>query len=171
MQIIRDWIINIFVVMIFITILDAIIPSSNFKKYIDVVTGLVVIIAILSPVINLIKGEDFIQKEVLSSTIGLKSEEIVNDNAYLKVQQDVFINQYKKNMEENIRQWISKKYNADVKRVSIDFNSDINDTEHFGYIKKVEVYIGSAEKSLADKIIKDISSFYNVDKANITIIG
>lgn len=171
MQIFKDWIIDILVVMIFITILDAMIPSSNFKKYIDMVTGLVIIIAILSPVVNLIKGEDFIQKEVISGTLGLKSEEIINDNAYLKVQEEVFAEQYKKNMEENIRQWIDKKYNTDVKKVSIDFDSDIKDTQHFGYIKRVEVYMGNAEEGLADKITEDISSFYNVDKANISIIG
>ncbi|TZE83451.1 stage III sporulation protein AF [Calorimonas adulescens] len=171
MNFLKSWIINIFVVMIFITILDAIMPGSNFKKYIDMVTGLIIIITILSPVINFIKGEDFIQKEVLSNTIGLKSEEFSNDNKYLKVYEEVFKSQYKKNMEDNIQQWLSKKYDADIKKVSIDYNSDIGDTEHFGYIKRVEIQLDDVSEDLKAKIIEDISSFYNVDKANITISG
>ncbi len=171
MQLVKDWVMNIIVIMIFITVLDAMVPGSSYKKYIDMVAGLVIIIAIISPAVKLIKGGDLIQKEVLSSTAGLKSEEMANDNAYIKVSEDVFVEQYKKNMEETIRQWIDKRYDTDVERVSIDFDSDIDDTERFGYIKKVEVYIGNVDEGLSEKIAEDISSFYNVDKANISIIG
>jgi stage III sporulation protein AF len=171
MQIFKDWIINIIVIMIFVTILDAITPNARFKKYIDMVAGIIIIIAIISPVVNMIKGEDFLQKEVLSNTLGVKQEEITNDSTYVKAQEDVFVDRYKENMEETMKQWIGRRYDTDVERVSIEFDSDIKDTQRFGYINKVKVYLDDAKEDMTSKIIEDISSFYNVDKSNITIIG
>ena len=45
----REWIINITVIIIFIMFLDTIIPNSSMKRYINVIVGLMIIVVVIKP--------------------------------------------------------------------------------------------------------------------------
>ncbi|WLD91998.1 stage III sporulation protein AF [Alkalihalobacillus sp. AL-G] len=52
MSFIYEWITNIILIILLATILELLLPSSSFQKYIKVVIGLLLIIAILNPLIQ-----------------------------------------------------------------------------------------------------------------------
>ncbi|HOM44065.1 MAG TPA: stage III sporulation protein AF, partial [Bacillota bacterium] len=45
----REWVINIAVIIIFIMFLDTIIPNSSMKRYINVIVGLMIIVVVIKP--------------------------------------------------------------------------------------------------------------------------
>jgi stage III sporulation protein AF len=66
-EFLRGWIINIVIISILITILEAIIPNNSFKSYIKMVGGFLIIIALINPFIKLLTNNINIDKGVFSS--------------------------------------------------------------------------------------------------------
>ena len=59
----RNWINMILALGILFTVIRIIVPNTKLKKYIYSLMGIVTIIVILSPVINLVKNGDLIYKD------------------------------------------------------------------------------------------------------------
>lgn len=57
MDFIREWITNIIIFILLATVLDMLLPNSSFQKYTKIVTGLILIAIILSPVMKLFTSD------------------------------------------------------------------------------------------------------------------
>lgn len=64
MDFIKEWITNIILFVLLATVIDMLLPNSNLQKYIKMVTGLLLIAIILTPILKLVSN-DF--EEVLAS--------------------------------------------------------------------------------------------------------
>jgi len=66
-EFLRQWIINIVIVSIFIALLEAILPNNSFKGYIKMIGGFLMIIVLLNPFIKLLSNNISIDKEVFAT--------------------------------------------------------------------------------------------------------
>ncbi|MGV2938279.1 stage III sporulation protein AF [Mesobacillus sp. LC4] len=57
MDFIKEWITNIIIFILLATVLDMLLPNSSFQKYTKIVTGLILIAIILSPVMKLFTSD------------------------------------------------------------------------------------------------------------------
>lgn len=57
MDFINEWITNIIIFILLATVLDMLLPNSSFQKYTKIVTGLILIAIILSPVMKLFTSD------------------------------------------------------------------------------------------------------------------
>jgi stage III sporulation protein AF len=57
MEFIKEWITNIIIFILLATVLDMLLPNSSFQKYTKIVTGLILIAIILSPVMKLFTSD------------------------------------------------------------------------------------------------------------------
>ncbi|MBT2660864.1 stage III sporulation protein AF [Bacillus sp. ISL-45] len=57
MDFLKEWITNIIIFILLATVLDMLLPNSNFQKYTKIVTGLILIAIILSPVMKLFTSD------------------------------------------------------------------------------------------------------------------
>ena len=69
MEFIKEWITNIILFVLLATVIDMLLPNSNLQKYTKMITGLLLIAVILTPVFKLI-SHDF--EEVLASVPAIK---------------------------------------------------------------------------------------------------
>ena len=67
MDLFKEWITNIILFVLLATVIDMLLPSSNMQKYTKMVTGLLLIAIILTPILKLISS-DF-EKELASVSI------------------------------------------------------------------------------------------------------
>lgn len=54
MQILTEWISNIILFILFAIVIDLLLPSSSFQKYVKMIVGLLLIIIILTPVLDIL---------------------------------------------------------------------------------------------------------------------
>lgn len=57
MDFIKEWVTNIIIFILLATVLDMLLPNSSFQKYTKIVTGLILIAIILSPVMKLFSSD------------------------------------------------------------------------------------------------------------------
>ena len=57
MEFLRNWVVTIVITMIFVTIVEIMMPSGSTRKYISLVIGLMVMFVIINPVLTLMAGD------------------------------------------------------------------------------------------------------------------
>lgn len=58
MELVKDWVIKIAVTLVFMTAVEMLIFNNSFKKYVKFVLGLMLIVVIITPLINLVSKSD-----------------------------------------------------------------------------------------------------------------
>lgn len=73
MEFLKDWITQIIYIAILSIVLELLVPSSSLKKYAKVAIGFVIMITILNPLINFLKGGANIEAYVFKNDYFLKN--------------------------------------------------------------------------------------------------
>jgi stage III sporulation protein AF len=55
MVFLKEWILNIVTLSIFIILIEILIPSGKIKKVVNLVTGFILVIALINPILSLFK--------------------------------------------------------------------------------------------------------------------
>ncbi len=127
MAFLTEWITNIIVFVLLATVIDMLLPSSSMKKYTKIVTGLLLITIILTPLLKLLSSdfEDVVNEMTLSSDstnnsvenlIEIKKKEIqASQRAYILEQMGVQMKQEveKEMMEEHGKQVVTVSLEAE----------------------------------------------------------
>lgn len=78
MEFIKEWITNIIIFILLATVLDMLLPNSSFQKYTKIVTGLILISIILSPIMRIFTADFETAISSLSQFNGPDDEKIKN---------------------------------------------------------------------------------------------
>lgn len=161
MEFLKGWILNIVTLVIFIALLEILIPSGKIKKYINLITGFILIIAIITPLLGLLKeGTDLKEFQIASSNF-IDKKEIERNSKILKEEQmkqitEAYRNKLIKQLETEAGQ--SSGY-RDIK-ADVIINEDYK-SERFGEVKRVYLYLKPGNHSTGvEPVIK-------VEKTNI----
>lgn len=136
-EFLKHWVLNIVTLVVFIVLLEIMIPSGKMKKVVNLVTGLILVIALINPLLGLIrKGINLSEYSIAASNYIDKKEIMINHEILEEKQIKQITNVYREKVINQIES-ITK----DVKGV-VDAKADviINEdytSERFGEIKKV----------------------------------
>ncbi|KOP83399.1 stage III sporulation protein AF [Cytobacillus solani] len=145
MDFIKEWITNIILFVLLATVIDMLLPNSNLQKYIKMVTGLLLIAIILTPILKLVSN-DFEEvlaaipsieasgEKNLENSIEMQKKEIqAFQHAYILEEMRV---QLKKDTEEELME----QYGLEI--VNVDFLADEYDQRASPEnLQKVVVYL------------------------------
>lgn len=154
MELLRDWVVNIVITMIFVTIVEIMMPSGSTRKYISLVIGLMVMFVIISPVLTLMAGDfDFgsrvyeTSRSIALGDVNYRMDKLENSS------REGVIKLYKSSLEQQIKKDIEDKGLGEVQaEVKIEERHDAQD---FGSITGIRVVItGTADKDRAGGIKK-----------------
>ncbi|MFX0548932.1 stage III sporulation protein AF [Hathewaya histolytica] len=141
---IKDWIINLSTIIIFITSVEMILPNNSIKKYAKYVLGFLVLLAILNPLLKIM------DKGFNSTEYSIKAEDYIKSNSYEKD-----VEKYKKkNLERTLQNFrenlalecqsiLSKHYNKE--NFDINVIALINEKDNKIELKEVRVGISSGK--------------------------
>ncbi|OXT07644.1 stage III sporulation protein AF [Thermoanaerobacterium thermosaccharolyticum] len=189
-EMVKNWILQIAYISILAIVFELLIPSSNMKKYVKVVIGLTIMIAIINPILGFLKnGVDVnstLEREYNYNSIDINS---VTKQAEIE-RNKLIVDEYKKRLNEQIKERILDIIDASDVEVESTIIEDLND-KNFGVIKNVHVVLSNVKYKMVndindgkiiidtsktdekgqilDDIKNDISKFYNVPLKNITI--
>ncbi len=157
----KEWINRIISLGIIFTILNLVVPNSKLKKYIYSLMGIVTLLVIGTPAINLIK-EATIESNVKKILLDMTSVETMNTNyTTISNYEDINKNNVKETFKENIAKDIKEKLKDKVG--DVDVKVEITLTYN---IDKIEI----TTNSNTDYDIKSfISQEYDVKKDKINV--
>lgn len=191
MEFIKHWITQIAYISVLSIVLELLIPSSGLKKYARVIIGLIIMITIINPVIDFIKGNYNFDAMVFKNNYYMNRSDIESLSKEAEKQRYMLISkEYKRRLVEQIKSRILNTYEVDNVNVVVNIIEDIN-SKDFGKINsiyisfkypktksgnstnvnKVNINSSNNDKIPIDynDIKKIISTFYNVPFKNITI--
>lgn len=165
-EIFRNWIVALLCLSILIVIIQLVIPKTNLRKYIYTLIGIITVITILSPVVDLLKNNDIKESitDVLSSfntndaAISVNSSDLEEKKTGLvKVQ---FIDSIKQDIKDKLE---SKNITVKSINVSVDDNYDIT---------KLEIKILKSKTGIVsvNEIVKYVNNEYGIDYSKISIV-
>jgi stage III sporulation protein AF len=158
MSFLTEWITNIIVFVLLATVIDMLLPSSNMQKYVKIVTGLLLITIILTPLLKLMTSDvDNVldsfringnpQNNSVENLIELKKKEIqASQRAYILEQMAV-------QMKQQVEKELMEKSGKVIEKVNIaaDDLENIPDS-----ITEVTVYLSSEKEENAIEAVQNV---------------
>ncbi len=121
MEWISDWIRQIILILFIATFIDLLLPSSSLDRYVKLVMGLIIIMAILQPILKLVLSEDRWTKFTASfpSTVAMPTiaslEEIQAKGKQLsQMEQTEIKQQFQTSMVNWSKKQVSRKFHVEV---------------------------------------------------------
>jgi len=198
MEFIKEWVTNIILFVLFATMVDMLLPNSNFQKYAKMVIGLLLIAIILTPIFKLI-SEDFEQAMAtipefkgnneyqMKNLIDLQKSEIqASQDAYILKQMTV---QMTEDAEEELMDQYGlviadinllvdedsqQPFPENLQRVVIQLKQPAEETDAVEAVKSVEInteepLIQKTKTESNDKVVQLLSHKWNVDEEVIAL--
>lgn len=196
-EFLKNWVIDIAILFVIVSLVEIVVPNSNMKRYINVVIGMLIIIVIIAPFVSLIKHDYDIDKEIYRNIINQFESNESKDSKLLSAQEmqikEIYINKLKNDIKKLINEesdyevvdvnvYISEKNEdyGDIEGIELVLNNEIekekNSEDVVNVIKIEEIKVDSKKQDTEklkefkdDEIEKLIFERYNISKDNIKI--
>lgn len=181
MQGVYSWLKTIVIFMIFLTILSNLLGKSDFKKYIRVVTGLLLVLVTMNPILKLISMDESFDYYFDSVSFNLQTTEVANEMKDAeKAQRQNILKKYKEEIVSQIEDLlkaedlyllsatvtIEEDSNSDdyakIKQLTVEATYYVQDSKSETTIQKVDIpkiEIGSSAPSGEVKEEKESKDF------------
>jgi stage III sporulation protein AF len=147
MEFLRSWVVNIVLTMIFVTIVEIMMPGGSTRKYIGLVIGLMVMFVIINPFLSLMAGDFDFNSSVLEASRAIALKDVdVKINRLEQGSRDGIIRLYKSNLEEQVKKEIEDAGFASKVRAEVEIDGEYG-TEGFGNITAIRVVILDSPKA------------------------
>lgn len=181
----RNWIINITIIAIFIMFLDTVMPNNSIKRYINVIVGLLIIIVVIKPFV-LIKdyAEDFNSEFLETASYLEQSGSMGNSKEISKFQNKMALEIFEDNLKSQIIKVVRNSTKSKYIEVSAVLELDREfESKNFGEIKSVTVNLSKGRKEVIEvdririginedmvenkNVINEDKAEYNLNDSNI----
>lgn len=105
--VLKNWILSIVVIIMFLSLVDILLPNNSLKKYAKLAMGLIVIIIIITPIFNLFNGKADINRLVSEYMIKYDNKSIPNDKNTNDIINSNTISVFKEKLKAEIEKYIS----------------------------------------------------------------
>lgn len=184
----KNWIISIVTVVIFMALIDLILPSNSLKKYAKLSTGLIVIIIILTPIFKIFYSgtsiENYVSSYITKYEKSESSDNFIKNDDFNNQTIRVFKENLKSSIEEVIHNDTHKQYRVSELQIvedsnSLDFTSVKNiELEKVDNGNKVEavakIIIGNKHVEAADtwdnEVAKVLENKFNIKSSMIKFV-
>lgn len=159
----RSWIINIVTISIILILFEIIIPTGKLKKIINLVSGFVLLIAVINPFLAL-KNESFkLSDQSLIHSVYIDKKEIeTSSKMFENKQMEQIIEVYKSKLVSRIQEETNKLEGVQSSTVDVDINEDYT-------INRVYVEIKKGKKVNGNITINTVEPVKSVDIKSATI--
>lgn len=176
-QFVYSWLERISIVFIIISLFNLIMPKGNLKKFVNLVIGLLVIIVVISPFIDLLKFDYNFDEEVFNQ---LYNQSAQIDQGLLENQNEEIESLYIDRIRQNIKGLVETNSDYRVSDLVIDIHRE---KENYGLIKEIDISLTSGDTiepqdgkikidnvkvvSLENKELADTKKFLDEDLVNL----
>ena len=167
----KEYVTSILYIAIFAIILELFLPNTKLKKYVSSFISLLIILTIISPVFNFLKGngvEEAIDNALLaiSNNTGTSNATQQGDLKFKEYMNTTIVSRVKTNLEEELFDKFSKNLKdiTTVEKVEVELNDDYK-------IEEVIVYTTDGSISMAKLVLDKIISEYDIPSNMLKIVN
>jgi len=161
MNVIFDWVRNIVIFLILNTIIMNLLGNSSYKKYVSIVSGMILLLIVVSPFLKLLNMDEILDYYLNTNIF---QSDMSNFQSELRLMEDKQKDVVFAGFKDNIREQVAEFLEADglyLYELDVVFNQSI-DSNSFGEIESLEIKAGYIEdEGLPVNII-------HIDKINIS---
>ncbi|HEY9061316.1 MAG TPA: stage III sporulation protein AF [Pseudobacteroides sp.] len=164
-EFLRGWTINIVTLVIFIVLLEILVPSGKMKKYINLISGFLIMITLITPFLKFIQKEQDLKGLEFSETVNINKIDIDQKSKLLsKNQSKQIIEVYRQKIITQLESYI--KQNEEIESVKADVTVDEDSSsEKYGEIKRV--YMSLNLKKSREESNTEIKMIPKVEKIQV----
>lgn len=158
MDTLSAWIKQIILLVLFATFLELLIPSNNYKKFIKVIMGLLILVAILQPVLNLMQNQwdETSSAEVTARNIADNKEDMLHQSTEIQSERDrIALEQYRKELIKQIRVLAGAVDGVSDIKAEVSLNEGKGE-KNFGMIKRITVYAKAGSAAKDETMVKSV---------------
>lgn len=150
-HILSSWVKQIIFVVVFVTVVDFILPNQNYLRYARVLLGLVLMISIINPLLGLFHKENFFNKSQINYSNVLNQEEIIKKTSDIKeINNELLVRQYKNNLISVIKNYINNRTEFEVKNIDLKIIEQ-NERNDFGKIVSLDILLKTTSEMTESK--------------------
>ena len=139
MEELYSWIRNIVVYMIMNTIVMNLLGNKSYKKYISIVSGMILVLIVITPILKLVKLDQSLDYFFNSKNFVVDTSEFQNElEGVEKDQQEAVFAEFENEIKEQVKEMLQKE-NVSVDSIDIIFNTD-SESEMFGSIEAMKIH-------------------------------
>lgn len=169
-----EWVRNIVIYLILNTIIMNLLGNNSYKKYISIVSGMILLLIVVSPFLKLLKLDGIMDYYLNSNIYQADVDDFQKELRVMeKKQKDEVFSDFKNRISEQVADILLKDglylYNLEVA-----MNQDV-ESKNFGEIDSMEIMAGYLEDEgvttaniSVDKIIISTTNSSNIDEENRT---
>jgi stage III sporulation protein AF len=147
---------NVAIIILLTTFLDMLLPNNSMQRFVKVVMGLFVMVAILTPILNLFEGDFELSAWQLSSLPQHKVETVLAQGEELvKIQQEQALVEYKSRLEKQMEALIKLVPNVLFVKCEVALEP-VEQIGTLGKIEKVMVWVTPGEDTTSPEGIKPV---------------
>ena len=145
MEIIYNWIRNVIIYMILNAVVTNLLGNKSYKKYVSIVSGMILVLIIISPLINYMDLEDTLDYYLQANDFAVETSEFKYDlNRMEEAQRDAVFAEYKEKVRIQVTSLLQEEK---LKLCSLDIIIDQNvKNPTFGEILRMDI-IAEKEQS------------------------
>lgn len=164
MEIFREWIRNIVVFLLLMTMAGQLIPDEKYKKYIRLTMGMLLILVILLPLTRLTGMDQRIYQNFIKESFRISAADAQAGEEIFGMD-GTFVKEYRQMIQEEVRTY----FEADamvVKYCELDMNEDM-DSSDYGQIYRMKVGILPKDKNISQGETSEKSGHVYVEEIRI----
>lgn len=143
---IYEWIRSIVIYMILNTIIMNLIGKSSYKKYISVISGMILVLIIITPILEIMNIEETIDLYIASNDVSMEAASFKDSLRKMEEDKiDEIFAEYKENIWNDI-ETILQEDGLKLADLSIEINRDENSST-FGHINKMNIKMKKEEEA------------------------
>ncbi|KYO65822.1 stage III sporulation protein AF [Thermovenabulum gondwanense] len=191
MESVISWVKQIITIVMFSVFIDFLIPNGSFARYVKVVVGMLIVLALLNPIIAFLDKDRIFDQAYfgIKSYMDKRETETLYRFSADEVQRKNIIKNYRKEIEDIIKYQIERMTGYEVEKVSVIIeerqNNDFGEIASINMeirpkgemtgnkVKKVSVELTknviSGNDDKINNLIETLSSIYNVPKERIYV--
>lgn len=168
MDLIRNWAFSVAIVVIFGTFSEAVMPNNEYRKYIHIVLGLLLIITISRPFISLFQSGNELNNFLDNYADQMESSVYIQRNNIEQKQEEDVMKMYTSTLSNNIKIRIESKVPQLQGKINVKAMVTDNGT-YFGEID--EIFVSGQIDSEVQREVKEIvSDITGISESRVKII-
>lgn len=159
MDALNAWIKQIILVVLFATFLELLIPSNGYKKFIRVIMGLLILLAVMRPFLYFLETRDdkLTVREVSGLNIAGNANVQSQSNEIQKERERIAFEQYRKELIKQIKVLVETVEGVSAVAVEVVLN-DGRGEKGGGTIKTITIYANAEQSSERESRVKPVKS-------------
>ncbi len=148
MDAVYTWIKNIVIYMILNTIIMNLLGNSSYKKYVSIISGMILVLIVISPLMSLMKIDEKFDYFFQYNDFSVETSDFKNNLAHMEEKQsDAVFQDYEGRIRKQVENML-KEENIYLKEFHAEFNRD-RSSPQLGEITKMNLVVSSKNEATA----------------------